>query len=215
MAGSTSRTLSGDVPSCRSGYIGMRSLRFSVVAACVLFTTPLEAQSFITGVRAGVNYARQVGIHGASSHLPGVTAGFTVATEITTWLGVQGEMLYSQKGWRAGQIWESLHYVEFPVLARLAIPLTDVDSNPDPGLQPFVLAGVAGAALLDCNDVWGGDQPNTPDGGLGVPRPASIQFLANCNRYGGASRDRSWVYGAGVTVRRLRQHFTLEVRHTR
>ena len=134
----------------------------------------------------------------------GFSIGPSVVYGITDRLGIQAELLYTQKGGRLTSSWwikysidrkisfytapdpvdVSLGYLELPLLARLALPGTE-------WLRPYVVLGPAAAVQID-----------------GGPTPA---FLLSQYR----KADINLVFGAGAAFSLGRHYFYVGARHSR
>ena len=194
----------------------MKVPRLALSMLLVVSSSGDAQQTVLLGARAGYVAARQVDDFGSSSALPGGSAGFAALFDITTWFGVEADVLYTQKGWRMDRAWLGLDYLELPLLMRLAVPLTDIDAGPDPGLQPFVLLGSTHSFLVKCSR--GGlsfDEPNSGIFGRPTRTSSHSQFPTSCARYARPDSDLGLTIGTGVTLRRPRGHLTFEVRHTK
>jgi hypothetical protein len=186
----------------------MSRLRGAVVAGLIVVAGALQAQSWMVGPRGGINFAKQVGINGPSSELNGAVVGLSATRDYNDYnplVTAQVELLYSQKGWRDGGDWMGLDY-EIPLLLRLTIPLTSGDTGTKLGLRPFAIGGAAVGWRLNCYQASPRANPN-------YPNSESAQFDIECPFFNDTPHfERSLVYGVGVSYRRLRKHFTVEVR---
>lgn len=109
-------------------------LRHALIVVIILLvsSTVAAAQDRGMGVRAGVNLATvHFGGEGGAPALdarPGLVAGAFVTLPLIGWIDIQPELLFSSKGGRLddGGIESTLviDYLELPVLARVARPLS-------------------------------------------------------------------------------------------
>ena len=186
----------------------MRSVCVGFALAALLIGECLGAQVTL-GARGGVARARQVDRNGPTSLFTGVNVGAVVVIDYSSWLSFQEEVTYAQKGWRQGDVVVALDYLEIPVLARLAVPVTGFRGRPDMRLQPFMVAGVTGATLLNCASSVSGSSPET------VRNLEEEELIpADCSVYPFAGRDFSLLYGVGLSLQVRRRQVTAEVRRT-
>lgn len=127
------------------------------------------AQEFAIGFRGGLNagytlYEVEVA---AREVRPGLLAGGTLAYHWRPWVGVQTELLFTQKGWAAaeGEGGMRMSYLEIPILLKLQHPSS---------LQPRILLGPTFGLEVDCSfDAIGGtDRVDCDHPQISLSRPS-------------------------------------------
>lgn len=121
-------------------------------AALVMCISGASAQGFDWGIKAGLNLATLTKVDDAKmkpSMYAGVFANFMVIDDL---LDIQPEVLYSRQGYKDGDFYARLNYLNIPVLAKLHIlnKLT-LDLGPQFG----IMLNAKGKEKIDGNTVKG------------------------------------------------------------
>lgn len=132
-----------------------------------------QAQASTTGVKLGFNVASiwgddtDFGLGLDTEPRLGLNAGIFTQYDFMEFLGIQTELLYTQKGFKfkdAGDSYVHMDYIEIPIMLRGMIPIGII--------KPFVYAGlhlsilVVGDAKVGGVDVADWEDFNTVDWGL-------------------------------------------------
>src|SRR5687768_4862201 len=111
-----------------------------LLLAAFICAERLEAQALFVGIRGGQATSRQYwrGFEGCSDdacfvdtkgktdpRLPGLTGGLAVTFEWTSWIALETDLLFVEKGMRDPGSDLRIEYLELPMLLRLAVPLGD------------------------------------------------------------------------------------------
>lgn len=178
--------------------------------AAVVCAERIEAQGLFVGIRAGQATARQYwrGFSGCDNdscfvdsrgktdpRIPGLTGGFVFTFEWTSWLALETDLLFVEKGMRDPGSELRIEYLELPVLLRFGVPLSDQR------LRVFVHGGPAPAAEISCSARVIFGQPPTG-------------FPEDCKRWRETKRDLGWVSGVGVLLRQPAYQVSFSWRHT-
>jgi hypothetical protein len=133
----------------------MRKTGIFALCVILLLTIPqIQAASFMTGVRCGLNLATWRGndvIYRYKTLLPGLVTGLELQTNATDFLAVVIDVFYSQKGIK----WENLeavsfirqHFIELPMLVKFLVPNPSI-------VKPFLNTGPYFAFSFLSKDVY-------------------------------------------------------------
>ncbi len=97
----------------------MKKIILAAAALAMCCATTLSAQSFDWGIKGGLNLADVTKFDDAGmkpTFYVGAFANFQVIDDI---LDIQPELVYSRQGWKDGDIYGRLNYLNIPVLAKL------------------------------------------------------------------------------------------------
>lgn len=179
--------------------------------------TPADAQSLFVGFRAGqasaVQYWRFRSFDSGKTERrqPSVTSGLTATLDLKSWIAVESDLMYVEKGSRFafGPLDEMrIGYIEMPVLLRLAAPL------PVAGLQLFVHGGAAPAIEVSCagSPVF---VPGSRSITLDIFGPSPGTVTRRCDVRRETKRDFGWVTGGGLLLRRAEYQISVSRRRTK
>jgi hypothetical protein len=195
----------------------MRSARVLLALAYLSLGARLDAQSLFVGFRAGqataVQYwhLRFFDSGKTARRQPSVTSGITATLDLKSWIAVESDLMYVEKGSRFafGPTDEMrIGYIEMPVLLRLAVPA------PIPGLQMFLHGGPAPAIEVSCagSPVFvPGNRAITLD--IFGPSPGTVTRRCDVRRE--TKRDFGWVTGGGLLLRRPDYQISISRRRTK
>lgn len=99
----------------------MKKILLAAAAFVMCSVATVSAQPFDWGIKAGLNLATITNADDAKmkpSINVGVFANFMVIEDL---LDIQPEVLYSRQGWKDGDFYGRLNYLNIPVLAKLHI----------------------------------------------------------------------------------------------
>lgn len=151
----------------------MVRLWISLLAGTALIAGPAQAQQLAFGARAGMTRSSST-VEGdlVAGSTTGYHVGMVGTVGISSWFGIQTELIYARKGFEDDDIGAELEltYFEVPVLTRLTLPTP---------LSPHLLAGVvlsleSGCTFrsdtvdeVDC-EVGGSEVPSTKGADFGL-----------------------------------------------
>lgn len=183
-----------------------------VVVISIFVVTPVSAQLFGLGGRAGLNISDlssdfDFGF-GDVNFLPktGIMVGGSFNIRLIPFISLQPEIIYTEKGANLDEIESSgqrfsaegsvdLTYLEVPILLKARLPV--------PGLSPIVYAGPAIAFNLDAE--WDSDIPDV----VGIRFGDDIELKDYVK-----SADLGFVFGAGIEFGAPVLKINLEARYT-
>ncbi len=150
------------------------SLGMAALFAVCMVVPQASAQGIKLGVKGGVNFANiggsdigefEADLGASTDNKTGLIAGAFAEFMIGNVFGIQPEVLYSQKGFKASAMGAELKlkgsYFEIPVLAKINIPIEGSTVHPHVYAGPAVafkasckIEGSAGSssASVDCED---------------------------------------------------------------
>src|SRR4051812_6464177 len=168
----------------------MRLSPVLVISHLLCATAPLGAQLYV-GPRVGATSAIQRPSFDYYQRLTGGTAGVNATLELSSWIAVEAEASYVQKGARYDRTYQMrLDYVETPVLLRLGSPLGAST------IRPFLVGGIAPAEELRCSGYTG---QIVFGGALTASAIPPGTRLLNCDDQRSRHADFSSVLGGGFS----------------
>lgn len=182
-----------------------RGVPQAVTLSVLLTAAAAPAQSIHLGGKIGFGSATQIhrvaGDPHVSASRSGASAGIVLRVGITPWFALQGEGLYSEKGFEERpdfRMW--MAYVEMPLLVRATAP------GGFAGLRPVVLAGVVPARELSCGGrTVPAHIPESPP-----PDPVPLE----CSSMRTDLFDLGLLAGGGLATRIAGVTLTAEARYT-
>lgn len=160
----------------------MKQLTLAILAASLLLAAPAQAQRLHFGLRGGVNRAGAEAEGTAFESDTGTETGFHLGVialaDISDWLALQTEFLYSKKGFAEGDggIALDLTYFEIPVLAVVKLPLP---------LSPRLFSGPVLGLESGCDVTFEGETTDCESARQGAPRTRGA--------------DSGIIFGAGLS----------------
>ena len=171
--------------------------KMTILLLMVTLATGALAQGVSFGIKAGLNFAKEVasgsGVTLSSDTKTGFHGGIYVKIMGAGKFGVQPELLYSGQGGGSGSNTVNYNYLNLPVMARYNItPLFNLQLGPQ--------LGILMSATFNGTDVK--NQLKSTDTGLafgaGVDLPSGLNFAA---RYIAGLSDIQSTPTAGVTLK--------------